>query len=238
MKNKKSVIWGLLLILLAAYVVVNRLGLLIDIPVVSILLSLVFLYFIINGIIKRNFFEIFLPAALIGCLFDTEIAQLTGTEFDKLTPWTLLFVAVLLSIGFDMIFKNNKIHHNNYRNVQGNSYTENSTEGYVVIKSSFDGATRFVNSPDFERADISTMFGQNIVYFNDAIMKKGSAVIYIDNKFAQTVIYIPNTWRANIIRDCSFGDIETFGSGNNDMDAPYVQINATAAFGNIEIHFE
>ena len=54
MKDRKSVIWGILLILLAAYVVVNKLGLFVDIPVVSILLSVVFIYFIINGIIKRN----------------------------------------------------------------------------------------------------------------------------------------------------------------------------------------
>ena len=40
MKDRKSVIWGILLILLALYVVVNKLGLFIDLPVVSILLSI------------------------------------------------------------------------------------------------------------------------------------------------------------------------------------------------------
>ena len=58
MKDRKSVIWGILLILLALYVVVNKLGLFIDLPVVSILLSILFLYFIYDGIVKRNFFEI------------------------------------------------------------------------------------------------------------------------------------------------------------------------------------
>ena len=59
MKDRKSVIWGILLILLALYVVVNKLGLFIDLPVVSILLSVLFLYFIYDGIVKTNFFQIF-----------------------------------------------------------------------------------------------------------------------------------------------------------------------------------
>ena len=237
MKNRKSVIWGILLILLAAYVAVNKLGLFVDIPVVSILLSVVFIYFIINGIIKRNFFEVFIPAALIGCMFDTEIASFTGTDFDKLTPWTLLFVAVLLSIGFDMIFKKNhniQIGHNEFH---GNFTEETSENGFVKIDSAFDGATRYVNSPNFESAQIHNTFGKNVVYFNNAIMKNGNAIIDVENSFGQTVLYIPKTWRADVIRDCSFGDVKIFGSGNADMDAPYVKIKAEVAFGDVEIYF-
>lgn len=238
MKNRKSVIWGLLLILLAIYVVVNRLGLFIDIPIVSILLSLVFVYFIINGIIKRNFFEIFIPAALIGCLFDNEIASFTGTDFDKLTPWTLLFVAVLLSIGFDMIFKKKPDFQHMHDEFHGNHSSESTQNGYVEIHSSFDDATRYVNSTDFERADIYNIFGKNVVYFNNAIMKNARAVMNIENKFGESVVYIPRTWRAEIVRNASFAEVSVIGSGNNDMDAPYVKINASCAFGDIKIYFE
>ena len=187
MKNRKSVIWGILLILFAAYVVVNKLGVFVDIPVVSILLSVVFIYFIINGLIKRNFFEVFFPAALIGCMFDEEIASFTGTEFDKLTPWTLLFVAVLLSIGFDMIFKKNNYIRIGHDEFHGNFTEETSEDGFVKIDSAFDGATRYVNSPCFERAQIHNTFGKNVVYFNNAIMKNGNATINEENCFGQTV---------------------------------------------------
>ena len=237
MKNRKSVIWGILLILFAAYVVVNKLGVFVDIPVVSILLSVVFIYFIINWLIKRNFFEVFFPAALIGCMFDEEIASFTGTEFDKLTPWTLLFVAVLLSIGFDMIFKKNNYIRIGHDEFHGNFTEETSEDGFVKIDSAFDGATRYVNSPCFERAQIHNTFGKNVVYFNNAIMKNGNATINVENSFGQTVLYIPKTWRADVIRDCSFGDVKIFGSGNADMDAPYVKIKAEVAFGDIEIYF-
>ena len=68
-------------------------------------------------------------------------------------------------------------------------------------------------------------------------MKNGTAIIDVENSFGQTVLYIPKTWRADVIRDCSFGDVKIFGSGNADMDAPYVKIKAEVAFGDVEIYF-
>lgn len=238
MKNKSSVIWGILLILLAAYVVVNKLGILSNVPVVSILLAIVFVYFIIKGLIKRNFFEVFIPIALIGCLFDDEIAKFTDYEFTKLTPWTLLFVAVLLAIGFSMIFKEKKhfgIHHDEFH---GNYSEETSTDSIVKIESNFGSSTRYVNSPSFEQANIENNFGKNVVYFNNAIMKNGNAVIKAKNNFGQTCIYVPRTWRVDVIRSCAFGDVKIFGSGNNDMDAPFVKIFTEVAFGEVDIYFE
>lgn len=238
MKDRKSVIWGILLILLAAYVVVNRLELFPKLPIISILLTLVFIYFIIKGIMKRNFYEIFIPAALIGCMFDDEITDLIGYKFNSLTPWTLLFVALLLAIGFDMIFKRKKHFGVHYDDFHANYTEETSEDGHVRIESSFNGATRYVNSPCFETADIENNFGKTIVYFNNAVMKNGKARVKAENNFGQTVIYVPKTWRVNVVRDCSFGDVKIYGTGNNDMDAPFCEIIAEVAFGEIDIYFE
>lgn len=237
MKDRKSVIWGILLILLALYVVVNKLGLFIDLPVVSILLSVLFLYFIYDGIVKRNFFEIFIPMALIACMFDDQISYVIGDAFYRLTPWTLLFVAVLISIGCDMIFKKKDNYSIPQKEFRGTFVEDVSDNGFVKIDSAFDGATRYVNSPCFERAQIHNTFGKNTVYFDNAIMKNGNALIEVENSFGQTVLYIPKTWRADIVRDCSFGDVKIYGSGNADMDAPYVKIRAEVAFGDVEIYF-
>ena len=136
-----------------------------------------------------------------------------------------------------MIFKKKHNIHIGHNEFHGNFTEETSENGFVKIDSAFDGATRYVNSPNFERAQIHNTFGKNVVYFNNAIMKNGNAIIDVENSFGQTVLYIPKTWRADVIRDCSFGDVKIFGSGNADMDAPYVKIKAEVAFGDVEIYF-
>ncbi|MEE1007944.1 MAG: LiaF-related protein [Agathobacter sp.] len=234
MKNQKNVAWGILLILLSVYIVVNKLGIFPKIPVVSILLSLVFIYFIVKGIKKRNYFEIFFPAALIGCLFDDEISHIIGYNFNDLTPWSLLLVALLLSIGFEILFKKDsfiKIGDG----MHGTFSEESSSDGFVKIETAFDNSTRYINSACFESALISNSFGKNVVYFNNAIIKDNNAFISVENSFGQTIIYIPKEWRVDVTRECCFGNIKVVGNCTTDVTAPFVKIKAEVAFGDIEI---
>ena len=97
--NKKSVFWGLAFILFAAYVVINKLGIMPAIPVMKIVFTVLLSAWALKGLFTLHFFEFFMPIAIIGCIFDSQLG------IEAITPWTILFAAVLLSIGFDLIFK-------------------------------------------------------------------------------------------------------------------------------------
>ena len=99
MKDKKSVFWGVIIILLAVYVIASKMMALPGIPVIKIAFTILLAYIIFNGIRKLHFGEIFIPLAIIAWMFDKALG------IENLTPWPVLIAAVLLSIGFGMIFK-------------------------------------------------------------------------------------------------------------------------------------
>lgn len=233
--NKKSVFWGLAFILFAAYVVINKLGIMPAIPVMKIVFTVLLSAWALKGLFTLHFFEFFMPIAIIGCIFDSQLG------IEAITPWTILFAAVLLSIGFDLIFKSlrKSKDEKRYRTYSENSYYDEQQGEYIHVSNVFSEQSKYVNSNCFKKADIDNSFGQTNVYFNNAIIPANTnAVIDVDNSFGQTNIYLPKTWRVEIKRDCAFGDIKVHGSGNNDMDAHLVYIMADCSFGEIDIYFE
>jgi predicted membrane protein len=222
--KKKSVFWGLLFILLGVYLIVSRLGLIPKLPVITIAFTVLFLYIIIRGVIKRNFFMIFLPAALIGCMY-AEPWNIT-----RITPWPLLIAALFVSIGLTMIFKDSR------KKTEWKKVTqEDSSEIMINL---FGETSKYVNDSSFSKAMIKNTFGQFNVYFNNAIIANNHAVVEVDNRFGEVDLYLPGTWRVDVQRENAFGVVQMHGNGNADADAPLVQILANCSFGEINIYFE
>jgi predicted membrane protein len=222
--KKKSVFWGLLFILLGVYLIVSRLGLIPKLPVITIAFTVLFLYIIIRGMIKRNFFMIFLPAALICCMY-AEPWNIT-----RITPWPLLIAALLVSIGLTMIFKDGRT------KIEWKKVTqEDSPE---IMFNLFGEFNKYVNDSSFSKAVIKNTFGQFNVYFNNAIIANNHAMVEVDNRFGEVDLYLPGTWRVDVQRECAFGVVQMHGNGNADADAPLVQILANCSFGEINIYFE
>lgn len=233
MKDKKSIFWGLIIILLAVYVIVSRLFAMPDIPVIKIAFTLLFVYIIYNGIRSLHFGEIFIPLALIACQYDEYIG------IEELTPWPVLLAAVLLSIGFSMIFKKRRRVIHDGSSVVFDSVDIDEEDGNTIcVKNTFSETSKYVNSNDFTSGDIKNTFGETRVYFNNAVLANGKATLYVDNTFGETCIYIPRTWRLDLKKNNSFGEIAVRGNGNNDMDAPLITIDAKNSFGEICIVFE
>lgn len=231
--NKKNYFWGTVLILLAAYLIVARLGLIPELPVVTVLLTVLFAYLIVRGIIKRDFFEIFIPAALIGCLYDEQL------HITVITPWILLLAALLVSIGLTLIFKNAGKKAEWKNQARFSSRIDNSMDGaYVMVRNTFSETNKYVNSNFFAKADIQNTFGQCNVFFNNAVIANGNAQINVKNSFGEVNLYLPRTWRADVTRDCAFGEVNLRGEGNSDMDAPFVRVLGDCNFGEINVFFE
>ena len=233
MKKSKNILWGIIFVLLAACLVVNHLELVPGgIPFFRIAIALVLGYVAVKGIMKLEFFEFFIPLAVIITIFEDEIQELTSIDIDKLTPWTILLVAVLLSIGCSMIFRNSK---NNicYKSVSG--AFENSN-GRTILENNFNGVTKYITG-EIDNVRIENNFGKSVVYFDNAIISKKVADVFVENNFGATELYIPKNWRAEVRHSAAFGNVKVNGQPNNDMDAPLIIINAEANFGEIVIYY-
>ena len=138
---------------------------------------------------------------------------------EKLTPFPVLITAVCLSIGLSLIFPYR------YRMTQkkwsGRVYgkpegTKNSYDGEnVQINASFAGATNYITSQQFKKADIFCHYSGSEVYFDGADMAENRAEINLDVLCSGLELYIPREWMVRIEADCRAGGITEEGATNS-----------------------
>jgi len=102
MKSSK-VFWGIFFILAAVYVVISKFGILPDIGVFSIILTVFFLWLFVEGIRSVNFWEILFAIAFICIIYDEPLRNYGTHTVDG--AWRRHF---LESIGLSLIFGGKK----------------------------------------------------------------------------------------------------------------------------------
>ena len=229
MKSSK-VFWGIFFILAAVYVVISKFGILPDIGVFSIILTVFFLWLFVEGIRNVNFWEILFAIAFICIIYDEPLG------ITALTPWTVLGAAFLGSIGLSLIV-GGKIR--KWKSLTGNVGTSSSgqyTGEEIRCENSFGSAIRYINSDNFRRATIENNFGSLSVYFDNAIVQEGSANVGVENNFGETNLYIPKEWKIQNNLDRSFGAIRETGSSIG-TSSTVLYLNGSANFGEIHLHY-
>ncbi len=225
--KKKDVFWGLLFIVAAVLIIVNQFGIFAGISMFEIVASVILVGIIIKSVQYINFWGILFPLAGI-CIIYAE--ELNITDF---TPWPALLTALLCSIGLSMIFQRPAFwgfHHFPHDHVFSSSVVNEQDDNVVNCSVSFGESMKYVNSDNFERANIKCAFGELKVYFDNAIITSGKADIYLDVSFGEASLFIPKTWK--IINDVHVfaGDL---GEKNRNIgsDAPVVTIHGNISFG-------
>lgn len=204
--KKGKIIWGLVLIAIAALIIAGGFGILPNITW-RLILSILLVVISVKSIWELEFFGIFFPLAIIGILYSREL------HIEKITPMPVLAAALLLSIGFSMIFgkatSQRRARHamehcqaHVYRNEKGEemhqtSFGENTEQvmgDTLFFKNSFGAASKYVNTDNFQSASLENSFGELKVYFDNAIMQQPQATIMVSNSLGETQIYLPKTW--------------------------------------------
>lgn len=98
-RNSGKILWGLLFLLGAVYLIASKIWSLPGISVFNVILGVFCVWVLIEGIRHVNFWEILFPIAFICILFSPQLG------LSAFTPWPVLGAALLGSIGLSMIFK-------------------------------------------------------------------------------------------------------------------------------------
>lgn len=229
--KKRDILLGLMFILAAVLVVMNQFGIVSGISILDIILTVVLAGIMIKNIIRLDFFGIFFPAAFICILFDE---QLKITQF---TPWPALLTALLLSIGFSLIFRGpRKLWSFSWHsgNSFGNKTIETNDSKTIYCSTLFGDCIKYVNSSNFKKADIKATFGDVKVYFDKAVIPSGKADIYLSVNFGDVQLYIPRNWKIIDETHCFFGDL-TCSDSNFDAISPVVTLHGNISFGDVRI---
>ena len=205
--KSRNLMWGLFFVAAAAVVVLSKAGVIGGFGLWTLLMSLVMVPVLVNSIVGGS---------ITGTLFSVAIYAILYSEplgIQKYTPWTVLVVAALLSIGLNMIFpKRPKIKTKHKKNDPANWETSSLDGEYVYIKAKYTGSVKYVTSQNLKAADIESTFAGLKVYLDNAQLANGYATVNIDASFGGVELYIPKEW--TVVNDvtCTFAGSEEKGA--------------------------
>ena len=239
MKIRKNIIWGVLCILAAVALVVNQLGYFKGFSFWNILFSVILIVGCIDGIIKKSWGKILFSIAFFIIVNDQFL------HLEELTPWLILGVALLCTIGLNMIFPLK--HKITYKKLWkesiivsdwGEMDEQRITEDGEVVQQDvvFGNCVKYIKSQELSSVNTDCVFGEISIYLTEATLKNGRAKIYMDVVFGCVNIYVPSTWTVSTNGDNVFGRISSCGicvaNGENKL-----QICGDVVFGEVLIHY-
>lgn len=230
--KKEKVFWGLLFVLLGVFLIVNKLGFFAGVNVFSLIMTAFLVVVIVKSIFKLNFAGILFPLAFIAIIYDEQLG------ITEITPWTVLFAAMLGSIGLSMIFHK----HNKWINVGCDSddyefeKIDVEDEDHVIFRTSFGGSIKYVNTDNFEQADLSCSFGAMKVYFDHAVMKDNNAVVRINASFSGVELFVPKAWKVENRTNVFLAAIEEKNS-SSEITTNTLTLIGDIKFSGVEITY-
>ncbi len=235
MKGEK-IFWGIFFILAGVFLVIGQLGMLASVGTFKIICTIFLVAIIIKSIPKLNFTGILFPLAFICILFDKQLG------LTDITPWTVLGAALLGSIGFSILFHkhyhkmwHDRMSHKKTDFEEGFERVENGEDGNnIYCKSNFGSTIKYVNSDDFQYANLESSFGAMKVYFDNAIIQKGNATIELQVSFGGVELFIPKEWNVICQSSVSFGAIEEKNK-NSSTGSPTVTLTGEVSFAGVTI---
>lgn len=228
--KKERIFWGVLFILIGIFLIISKLGYFPNVNVFSLLLTAFLVVVIVKSLLRLNFVGVLFPIAFICIIYDKQLG------ITNITPWTVLIVALLGSIGLSMIFHkptkwvNMKCDYEDYKFEK----IDVEDESHVRFKSSFSGSTKYINTDNFEQADFMCSFGALKVYFDNATMSNNNAIIRINASFSGVELYIPKNWKIENKTNVFLAAIDE-KNRNNEITTNTLTLVGDIKFSGVEI---
>ena len=178
----RSLFWGLVLILTAAVLILDGIGISFGqgITPVRIIFGILLLALTIYEIVRLKFSYIFFPLAFLFLLFEEPLAWALGKDGSLISNRTVLLAALLLTIGAALLSPKQK--------------------GIKKIKV-MGNTTLYFDASDMSNCRINDNMGQVYAYVVNKEAYVGGGVITVTDNLGSVVLHIPSEW--NVITETS-----------------------------------
>lgn len=233
MRNKNW-FWGFFFLLSAVFVIAGEIGSFGDIGIMSLLATVFLLALVIKGLFSLSFFEIFVPLAFLYMIYWKPL------ELTYISPWLLVLSAVMISIGFSLLFgrPSKKVAVSHEETKHCSPVIENIDNNNPYTKVTFSSSSIYLHSECLQGGQFISSFGALEVYFDQAQLSLDGAKIFLDCNLSSIKLYIPRHWHVVDNIHSTLGDV------NNDNrhakpseNAPQLTLVGKVFMGSIEIHY-
>ncbi|MCI7161430.1 MAG: LiaF-related protein, partial [Lactobacillus amylovorus] len=213
--------WGVGLIAAAVFLVIDQLHLLpFTIGFWAIFWTVVFVASLITSVINKNLYGAIFSIAFLVIVYAKPL------HISALSPWTILLVAILVSAGISLIFRNSfkptiiingkKVNANwsdliNKNFKADNVITDNSfgvDSDNVVISGKMTEASRYIHSQNLKTVTIDSSMGDVSVYLDDAKAAGDEVIMNINTSMCDVDVYIPSDWQVENNMQNSLSDVD------------------------------
>ena len=237
--------WGILFLLCAVVLLANRLELFHfgGINIWNVMLSVLLAAWLVDSILRRKIEGVLFSVAFLIIANDS----LLGLE--AITPWPVLFAALLATIGLHILFPNlkrGKFRHGidfeadipvlDQHGDDGGKVSFVRNGNSVHCENSFGEGVKYLDGYTIKDAHLESSFGCMTVYFDNAILEDNHAAVHAEVSFGKMILYIPSDWQVHINTDSAFGSVEERGRCNPNGEK-VLDIYGEASFGSLEIRY-
>lgn len=219
-------IYGLFFILAALMVALYYMGVLGNVNVFSLIVAGLMLPVIATSIVHFDFGGVFFPLAVICILYDDFLG------IQSLTPWLVLLIALLLTVGFSFLFPKYKI--SKHKGGEKFETIGECGEDGMNIETKFSSKIQYISTEDLKSLNINSCFGGVKVYMDNAKIAGDSAVVNIYLDFSGLEIYVPKSWKVADNVHYAFSDSEEKNSADEVAEKTLV-LRGKASFSGISI---
>ncbi len=237
-KSRRKLFWGIVLVTGAVAMLMNRLGYLGGVGFWQMVFTVILAAVFLNGILRRSFSQMMLSLAVFVIVNDEML------HMEAITPVPVLVAAVAISIGLKMLFPNFSRHgrdgvfHTFWWSPAHKSRQISSErrEGDVITyENTFGSAVKYITE-EVSVVYLKNNFGGMEVFFNDAVLKGGSARVRVESSFGGMELYVPASWDVKLNVDTGFGAAEENGI-RKPADGNVLYIDGEIWFGGLEVHY-
>lgn len=161
----------------------------------------------------------------------------------KLIPWTILGIALLVTIGLSIIFHPHRSWYHwdwrsnrNFSDDWDDDYIDTSDQSTTVIEATMGDTVRYVESDDFKRATIHASMSGVKAYFDKAVITGESATIHIDDYMSGIKLFVPCDWQIINNIDPAMGTVQVFDN-HSPHEGPRVYLTGKVNLGGLEVYY-
>jgi hypothetical protein len=230
-------LWGVFLLLAAAFVLTKNFVGFADIGVGSIVIAILALAFIVQCLTRLHIAPIVIPLAVLYFIFREPLG------LPVIQTWKLIAAAALAFIGLNFLIPQGRRScsrcndSGGSKNQQRNIPVEGNNDNNPYINVNFSAVSRSLTADSLETVRLSCNFGSMEIFFNQAELSPNGANAFINCSFGDIQLFIPRHWQVIDKMSCTLAGVDIKSFAAPAENAPRLTLNGSVSFGGVEVKY-